>query len=159
MFSTQKMVSLGCRPLKVHAKSFVLIKAINFTLYLCSEALLCSRMKRNAFTGDVMNGNVYQWKYLDLHPQTGLLSCGKFNLKQHKRLLASSRFSLSCIGPIQTAFSVTSLHLLWAEVFGSRTRREPKYSSFQSPEGFHKNVVEEHTQKEILKCETSVAVC
>lgn len=124
-----KMVILGCKSVKAHVQNPALIKAINFTLYLCSEALLCRRVQRNALAGDGMNGNVYQWKYLDLYPQTGLLSCGRFNLKRHKHLWPRG-FSLSCFGLIQTAFSVTSLHLLWTEMFGSRNRNESKCSSF-----------------------------
>lgn len=81
-----KMVTLGSRSVKAHVQNCALMKAINFTLYLCSEALLCSSVQRNEFEGDVMNGNVYQWKVLDLYPQTGPLSCGKFNLQLHKHL-------------------------------------------------------------------------
>lgn len=115
------------KPAKVRVKNPALIKALTFTLYLCSEADLCCRVQKNALAGDV---NVYQWKYLDLYAQTDLLSCGNFNLKRHKHLWASSGFSLTFSGLIQMSFSVTSFHLIWAKVFGSWTKSELNCSPF-----------------------------
>lgn len=160
MFYPLKMVTLGCRSMKVHVQNPAFIKAINFTLYLCSEALLCSRVQRNALAGDVMDGNVYQCKYLDLYPQTGLLSCGKFKLKCHKHLWASLYvFTLWLWSDPDCIFSnIPSPPLswsVWLEVNRNtqlfRAERANISQFAQRIIVFHTNVVEEPTQKDILK--------